>query len=423
LSIPLTILCTLLVGAVAMYLGANVATTEKRLLYRPRRLYTSKDADFKRALGILLGPPLVTGNKVTTLVNGDQIFPAMLEAIRAAQVSITFETFVFRDEIGCEFCNALSDAARRGVKVHILLDWLGSSAMDMKPLEATRAAGCELELYHKLSWYHLGRLNNRTHRKLLIVDGRVGFTGGAGMGREWLGNAQDPQHWRESHYRAEGPVVSQMQAVFIDNWIKATGRVLHGPDYFPGEQPRAGDMEAQMFGSSPVGGSESMHLMVLLALTAAQKTIDIENAYFVPDKLTVEALTSAARRGVKVRIIVPGRHTDARIQRWAARALYGELLHAGAEIYEYQPTMLHCKVMVIDGMWTSVGSANFDDRSFRLNDEANLNVFSADLAREQIALLEADIAQSRRMVLRRWAQRRVTRRFYERVALLMRSQL
>jgi cardiolipin synthase len=422
-SIGVTILLTLVVAAIALWIGANIATTEKRLLHRPRRLYTSRDADFKRALGILLGPPLVRGNRVTTLVNGDQIFPAMLEAIRSARSNVSFETFVFRDDIGCQFCQALSDAARRGVKVHILLDWLGSSSMDTRLLDATREAGCELELYHRLSWYHLGRLNNRTHRKLLVVDGKVGFTGGVGMGSEWLGNAQDPEHWRESHYRVEGPVVAQMQAVFIDNWIKATGRVLHGTDYFPLEPTPAGDMEAQMFGSSPVGGSESMHLMVLLALTAAHKSIDIENAYFVPDSLTVEALTAAAKRGVRVRIIVPGKHTDARVQRWAAQALYSELLAAGAEIYEYQPTMIHCKVMVIDGIWTSVGSANFDDRSFRLNDEANLNVFSEALAREQIELMDRDIAQSKRMAPRRWARRAISRRFYERLALLVRSQL
>jgi cardiolipin synthase len=213
-----------------------------------------------------------------------------------------------------------------------------------------------------------------------------------------------------------------MQAVFVDNWIKATGRVLHGADYFP-VQANAGEMDAQMFGSSPVGGSESMHLMVLLALTAAQTSIDIENAYFVPDRLTVEALLAAAARGVRVRIVVPGRYTDARVGRWAAQALYGDLLNAGVEIYEYQPTMIHCKVMVVDAAWTSVGSANFDDRSFRLNDEANLNVFSKPLALEQIRLIDLDITLSKKMVLRRWARRSVTRRLYERLALLLRSQL
>jgi cardiolipin synthase A/B len=423
LNVIAAVVATLLVGIAALWLGANLATTEKRLLYRPRRLYTSGDPDFRRALGILLGPPLVPGNRVTTLINGDRIFPPMLAAIRAAKISVTFETFVIRDPIGGAFCEALAAAAARGVTVCILIDWLGSRGMDPQLIEATRQAGCDLQLYHPPTWFHLGRLNNRTHRKVLIVDGVIGFTGGVGMGNEWLGDAQDEAHWRESHYQVEGPVVAQMQAVFVDNWIKATGRVLHGPEFFPLTHANAGDMDAQMFGSSPVGGSESMHLMILLALTAAQKSIDIENAYFVPDRLTAEALAVAARRGVRVRIVVPGKFTDARVGRWAAQALYGDLLDAGVEIYEYQPTMIHCKVLVIDGTWTSVGSANFDDRSFRLNDEANLNVFSSDLAAEQIRYIEADIASSKRMVLRRWVRRSSTRRIYESLALLLRSQL
>jgi cardiolipin synthase A/B len=416
------ILTTLLIGALIFAVGANVRTTEKRLLYRPRRLYTSGDADFRRALGILLGPPLVPGNRITTLVNGEQIYSAMLDAIREARTNITFETFVFRDEVGATFVEELANASRRGVQVHMMLDWLGSRTMNQDLLQAARAAGCELQLYHPPSWYHLGRLNNRTHRKLLIIDGRIGFTGGVGMGREWKPGCNGLPPWRETHFRAEGPVVAQMQAVFVDNWIKTTGRVLHGAEYFPTLAP-VGDMEAQMFGSSPVGGSESMHLMVLLALTAAKTSIDIENAYFVPDKLTVEALCSAARRGVRVRIVVPGRHTDARIGRWAAHGLYGALLESGIQLYEYQPTMMHCKVLVIDGLWSSVGSSNFDDRSFRLNDEANLNIFSRDVAREQIALIDADIQHSRRMVLNKWRHRKFGRRLNERLALLLRSQL
>jgi cardiolipin synthase len=421
-SVIAIVFTTLFITAFFIWIGANLATTEKRLLYRPRRLYTSGDADFRRALGILLGPPLVTGNRITSLVNGTQIYPAMLNAIRTAQTNITFETFVFRDGIGAKFVQELSAAARRGVQVHMLLDWLGSRTMDSHLLAAARTAGCDLHLYHPPSWYHLGRLNNRTHRKVLVIDGKIGFTGGVGMGVEWESGLSGLPPWRETHFKAEGPVVAQMQAVFVDNWIKTTGRVLHGAEYFP-RLPDAGDMDAQMFGSSPVGGSESMHLMVLLALTAAKTSIDIENAYFVPDKLTVEALCSAARRGVRVRIVVAGRYTDARIGRWAAHGLYGALLEAGIHIYEYQPTMMHCKVLVIDGVWSSVGSANFDDRSFRLNDEANLNVFSESLAREQIALIDADIVHSRRMVLKKWRNRKFGRRLNERLALLLRSQL
>ena len=416
------VLSTLLVAALVLWIGANLATTEKRLLYRPRRLYTSGDADFRRALGILLGPPLVGANRITTLVNGAQIYPAMLNAIRTAETNITFETFVFRDGVGATFVEELSAAARRGVQVHMLLDWLGSRTMNQHLLQAARAAGCDLHVYHPPSWYHLGRLNNRTHRKLLIVDGKLGFTGGVGMGIEWKDGLKGLPPWRDSHFKAEGPVVAQMQAVFVDNWIKATGRVLHGAEYFPKLAP-AGDMDAQMFGSSPVGGSVSMHLMVLLALGAAKASIDIENAYFVPDKLTVESLCSAARRGVRVRIVVPGRYTDARVGRWAAHGLYGALLAAGIQIFEFQPTMMHCKVLVIDGLWSSVGSANFDDRSFRLNDEANLNVFSRELAETQMSLIDADIKQSRRMVLKKWRNRKFGRRVNERLALLLRSQL
>jgi cardiolipin synthase len=416
------ILTTLLVGALILAVGANLRTTEKRLLYRPRRLYTSGDADFRRALGILLGPPLVPGNRISSLVNGEQIYPAMINAIRTARTNITFETFVFRDGVGAMFVEELANAARRGVQVHMLLDWLGSRTMNGNLLAAARTAGCDVQIYHPPSWYHPGRLNNRTHRKLLIVDGKLGFTGGVGMGIEWKDGLKGLPPWRETHFKAEGPVVAQMQAVFVDNWIKATGRVLHGAEYFP-RLASCGDMEAQMFGSSPVGGSESMHLMVLLALTAARSSIDIENAYFVPDKLTVEALCSAARRGVRVRIVVPGRHTDARIGRWAAQGLYGSLMESGIQLFEFQPTMMHCKVLVIDGVWSSVGSANFDDRSFRLNDEANLNVFSEELAREQIRLIDADIARSRRMVLNKWRHRKFGRRINERLALLLRSQL
>ena len=423
MSVFSIVLTTLFVTAFVLWIGANLATTEKRLLYRPRRLYTSGDADFKRALGILLGPPLVAGNKVTPLVNGAQIYPAMLNAIRTAQTNITFETFVFRDSIGATFVEELANAARRGVRVHMLLDWLGSRTMDSSMLATARAAGCDLQIYHPPSWYHLGRLNNRTHRKLLVIDGKIGFTGGVGMGVEWGDGIDGLPPWRENHYKAEGPVVAQMQAVFIDNWIKTTGRVLHGAEYFPKLSASSGDMDAQMFGSSPVGGSESMHLMVLLALTAAKTSIDIENAYFVPDKLTVEALCSAARRGLRVRIVVPGRHTDARIGRWAAQGLYGSLLKAGIQIFEYQPTMMHAKVLVIDEVWSSVGSSNFDDRSFRLNDEANLNVFSESLASEHLRIIDEDIQQSRRMVLQKWRHRKFGRRINERLALLLRSQL
>jgi cardiolipin synthase A/B len=421
-TIVSTVLITLIVSALILLLLVNMATAEKRLEHSPQHLYGSDDPDFRRALGVLLGPPIISGNQVETLINGDRIFPAMLDAIKEAKVSICFETFIFRDDIGSEFCKALSAAGKRGVKVHVLLDWAGSRRMDDRMIQNVARAGADVELYHELTWFHLGRLNNRTHRKLLVVDGRLGFTGGVGIGTEWTGDAQDPKHWRDNHYRVRGPVVAQMQAVFIDNWTKATGHVLHGEDYFP-ELKRAGDMDAQMFGSSPAGGSASMHLMVLLAIAAAEHSIDITNSYFVPDDLAVGALLDARKRGVRVRILVPGRYTDAPLGRYAAHALCGVLLEAGVEMYEYEPTMIHTKLIVVDDLWVSVGSSNFDDRSFRLNDEANLNVFSPELAREQIEQMEKDIRKARRLTLRRWVKRPTTRRLYENVAMLLRSQL
>jgi cardiolipin synthase len=306
--------------------------------------------------------------------------------------------------------------------MHVLLDWLGSKEMKPEPLELARDAGVQIRLYHELGWYHWRRVNNRTHRKILVVDGRIGFTGGLGIGHEWTGHGQDPQHWRDTHYRVTGPVVAQMQAVFIDNWIKATGEVLHGDVYFPTLE-QTGDLDAQMFSSSPEGGSESMHLMVLLAMTAASTSIDIQNSYFVPDALTISTLIAAKDRGVRVRVLVPNRHTDAPLGRWATQALYARLMKGGIEISEYEPTMLHCKLMIVDTIWVSVGSCNFDDRSFRLNDEANLNVFNSIFAGEMLGQFERDLNQSHRFTAPRWAKRSFTRRVLERVAIIFRSQL
>jgi cardiolipin synthase len=265
-------------------------------------------------------------------------------------------------------------------------------------------------------------MNNRTHRKVLVVDGKVGFTGGVGIADVWTGNAQDPEHWRDTHFRAEGPVVAQMQAVFMDNWIKVTGEVLHGIEYFPALTQR-GESAGQMFSSSPSGGSESMRLMYLLAITAAARSIDLSSAYFVPDDFTAKALVAAAKRGVRVRIITPGEHMDAETVQRASRARWGQLLEAGIEIYQYQPTMYHCKVMIVDKIWVSVGSTNFDNRSFSLNDEANLNIISAAFASRQIEIFQQDLARSRPVTLSEWQQRPFGEKFLDFLASLLRMQL
>ena len=397
-------------------LVANFSAGEKQVKQDIPRLYAVSDTQFERSLGVMLGPKIVGGNKVEALLNGDEIFPAMLKSIHEARHSVDLETYIYwSEEIGNQFADALAERARAGVKVHVLVDWVGSSKMDENAIQKMKDAGVQFEKYHPLRWYTLGRLNNRTHRKLMIVDGRIGYTGGVGIAGLWTGHAQDPDHWRDSHFRVEGPVVAQMQAVFMDNWIKTTGRVLHGPDYFPPLTP-AGDLQAQTFSSSPTGGTESMHLMYMLAFTAARQSIDIASAYFVPDERTRDTLLDAMKRGVKLRIIMPGEHTDADTVRSSSRGMWGELLKAGAEMYEYQPTMYHCKVMIVDGLLTSVGSTNFDDRSMRLNDEANVNVYDANFARRQTDIFNTDLTHAKRITYAAWLQRPWHEKLWEEVA-------
>ena len=419
LNIAMAVIATLSITLIAM----NFVSTEKQIKEQVRHEYAIDDPQFQRTISVLLGPPLLGGNKVETLVNGDRIFPPMLAAIRSAQKTITFETYIYwSGEIGKSFADALSERAKSGVKVHVILDWVGSNKMEDSQIEAMRSAGVEVERYHKPKWYTINRLNNRTHRKLLVVDGRVGFTGGVGIADKWSGDAQDPEHWRDTHYRIEGPAVAQMQAAFMDNWTKITGKVLHTPDYFP-ELAAAGSQRAQVFQSSIEGGAESMHLMYLLSIAAAKKTIHLSMAYFAPDDPAMEAMKDAMKRGVKLQIILPGPITDAQLVQDASRAKWGELLALGAEIWRYQTTMYHCKVLVVDGVWVSVGSTNFDPRSFRLNDEANLNVYDREVAARQMADFEKDLKNSKRVTLEEWEQRPWHEKLREKAALLVGPQL
>ena len=407
----------------SMASGCASSGGEKSVQHPVPRLYGADDPQFSRTMGTMLGADVLDGNRIEALLNGDEIFPAMLQAIRSARKTITFETFIYwSGAIGREFADALTERGRAGVKVHVLLDWVGSNKMDAKLLAEMEKAGVQVKKYHKLNWYQLGKLNNRTHRKLLIVDGWDGFTGGVGIADEWTGHAQDPEHWRDSHYRVQGPVVGQMQAVFMDNWIKVSGDVLHGSDYFPLLKP-AGSGKAHVFSSSASGGSESMRLMYLLAITAASHSVHLSTPYFVPDILTSNAIADAAKRGVNVQIITVGSHGDSETVRRASRARWGPLLEAGVEIYEYQPTMYHCKVMIVDALWVTVGSTNFDPRSFRLNDEANVSFFDTDFAKRHLDIFRQDLERSRRVTLQEWKDRPLVEKFWEHAASLLGSQL
>ena len=419
----MTIASTLVLTLVGALIAVNFTTGEKKVERNLPRLYSTQDSQFRRAMGSLLGPGIVGGNRVQELLNGEQIFPAMLAAIRSAKHTITFETYIYwSGDIGREFAEALAERSRGGVKVHVLLDWVGSAKIDASFLEQMKSAGVEIEKFHKPEWHTLARMNNRTHRKLLVIDGSTGFTGGVGIAPKWTGSGQDAEHWRDSHFRIEGPAVAQMQAVFMDNWLKITGKVMHGESYFPALQTM-GSSDAQVFSSSPSGGSESMELMYHLSITAAERTIDLSSAYFVPDELTTKALTDALRRGVKIRIITPGEIIDTETVRAASRGSWGPLLKAGAEIHEYQPSMYHCKVMIVDNLLVSVGSTNFDNRSFRLNDEANLNIFDATFAERQTRIFQDDLQRSRQVTFDAWAARPFREKMKERLALILESQL
>ena len=414
---------TFIVTDIGIFLVMNFSMGEKHLKQDVRRLYGTAEPQFQRVMGTLLGPGIVDGNRAQEYLNGDQIFPAMLGAIRSAKRSITFETYIYwSGDIGREFADALAERARAGVKVHVLLDWVGSAKIDESFYAEMEKAGIEVKKFHKPHWSNLGKMNNRTHRKILISDGKLGFTGGVGIAPQWTGNGQDADHWRDTHYSVEGPVVAQMQAVFMDNWLKAAGQVLHGEAYFP-QIAAVGTSRAQVFSSSPTNGSENMHLMYLMAITAATKSIDISSAYFVPDDVSTRAMTDALKRGVKIRIITPGKIIDTDTVRAASRGKWGPLLEVGAQIFEYQPSMYHCKAMIVDNIMVSVGSTNFDNRSFRLNDEANLNIYDVPFATRQTAVFEDDLKNAQQITHAMWLERPWREKVGERIALLLESQL
>ena|SRR5688572_4149203 len=418
-----TITTTVLVTLVVVMVVLTFSRSEKKLSTKVEHRYALADPQFRREMSVMLGPSITGGNTVTALQNGVEIFPAMLAAIRSAQTSITFETYIYwSGEIGEAFTEALSERARAGIPVNVTVDWLGSVKMERALLGRMEQAGVRVKRYRPLRWYSVRRLNNRTHRKLLVVDGRIGFTGGVGIADLWQGNAEDPDHWRETHFRIEGPVVAQFQAAFNDNWIKSTGELLNGPNYFP-SLPRTGELDAHLFIASPAGGSESMHLMYLLALAASVKSIDLAAAYFVPDELVTQAFLAARKRGVRVRILVPGPHIDTEAVRLASKATWGVLLNAGVEIYVYQPTMLHTKLLIIDGEMVSVGSTNFDPRSFRLNDEANLNVYDTAFAAQMTAVFESDLKPTIRYTHEMWTRRPLREKLVEKLLRPIRSQL
>ncbi len=418
-----TLLITIVITVFVVIISMNFHRPEKSVRHKIEHCHAIDDPQFELEMDAMLGPALLPGNDIRPLQNGEEIFPAMLEAIRGARSSITFETYIYwSGDIGREFADALKERADAGIPVHVMLDWAGSAKMDDHLLDELTDAGVEVEQYHPLRWYSMSRLNNRTHRKLLVVDGRIGFTGGVGIADQWQGHAQDPDHWRDIHFRIEGPAVAQLQAGFMDNWIKTTGRVLHSDRYYPNLKP-AGDTGMHLFVSSPAGGSASMYLMYLLAVAAAVESIDLQAAYFIPDRLMVDALIAARNRGARIRLVVPGRYIDSALVRLASKRRWGRLLAAGVEIFEYQATMMHNKMLILDGRLVSVGSTNFDMRSFDLNDEASLNIYSTAFGKQMTAVMNADLQHATPYTLDMWRRRSWPQKLGELLVRPLESQL
>ena len=366
--------------------------------------------------------PFVAGNSVDLLNNGDAFYPRMLEAIAEARVSITIEAYIYwAGEVGAVFARALADRAKAGVIVKILLDAIGSASIGADILETLEEAGCQVAWYNPIHWYTLGRFNNRTHRKSLIVDGHIAFTGGAGIADHWRGNARGPDEWRDMQIRLEGPAVTPLQAGFAYNWQMTTGELLSGAVYYPSIAP-CGHLSAQTLMSSPESGASTVRTMYYLSIVCARKSIYIANSYFLPDAVAIETLIEARKRGIDVRIMVSGIRNDNWLARQNSVRLFGRLLEAGIPIYEYNRTMLHHKTMVVDGVWVTIGTTNFDNRSFAHNEESNVCVFDRDLAQQLQNIFCEDVAVCERVDYAQWKHRGVWARTQEFVASFFEEQ-
>ena len=395
---------TLALTLVAVVAALNLMPDRRELRGPVTAQMAPTDSDFQRTMAGLFGSSLMDGNSIDILQNGDDIFPAMLEAIASARTSINFETYIYwTGQIAQDFAQALVERAQAGVEVRVLLDWVGSVSMDEALIAAMEDAGIQVKRFRPVRWYTLDRINNRTHRKFLVVDGRVGFIGGVGIGDEWLGDARTPDEWRETHYRVTGPVVAAMLGGFVSNWVEDTGEVLQGDAFFPPLE-QTGDITAQLVLSS-TGSRNYIHLMLMTALASAQEHIRMTTPYFVPDEVAIAQLRNARARGVEVDIIVPGEHMSKEMVRYTSRHLWKPLLQAGVRIHEFQPTFMHAKLLIVDNQFVSIGSTNFDERSFRLNDEANLNVYDQNFAAAKTEIFEADLSRAREYTLQNWQNR------------------
>jgi cardiolipin synthase len=379
--------------------------------------------EFPVTMAGMTGMPLVPGNQAALFNNGDEFFPAMLEAVESAEHSITMEQYIFWDgRIGQRFAEVFAEKARQGIAVKLLLDAVGSSNVGEPVLKILEAGGCQLAWFRPIHWYTMNRANHRNHRKSLIVDGKIAFTGGAGLADHWLGKAKNARSWRDIMIRVEGPAVLEQQSGFAQNWLQCTGEILTGHDYFPLPSP-AGDIGVQTIQSSPFEGTGAAGTMHLIALQCARRHLYIANPYFIPDARMIEMLARACARGVSVKLMVAGKHNDTWWARQNSVRLYGKLIEAGVEIYEFQPTMLHQKILIVDNAWASVGTANFDNRSLSLNEETSVCFHDRTLVNTLYDVFLADLERCRKVQLNRWKRRGFWQRAGEQFASLMEDQM
>jgi cardiolipin synthase len=371
--------------------------------------------DFLRMLAALSNSTIHRNTRIEVLTNGEAFYEAELEAIRAARRNVNIEAYIFqKGKVAQRFIEALAERASAGVQVNLVIDAIGSFLTRKKYFDALRAAGGRVEVYHPIRLHTLPRINNRTHRELIVVDGEIGFIGGAGIGDHWLyGKGKSPR-WRDSMFRIEGEAVVDLQSTFVENWLEASGEVLAGIEYFPEARP-AGAASVLVVDSSPsVGQSTRARFLYQTLIASARKSILIETPYFLPDRSAREEIVRAMKeRGVEVKIITPGKETDHLLTRTSSRRLYGALLRSGARIFEYLPSMMHAKVMIVDDVWSVVGSTNLDNRSFGLNDEVNLAAFDRDLAVRLQQDFARDLTYCAEITYEEWKRRSLFERAHE----------
>jgi cardiolipin synthase len=377
---------------------------------------------FVEAAAALLNNPVYRGGEVTLLQNGDVFYPAMLEAIRSATDNITFEVYIFEpDEIGRRFMDALIDRARGGVEVRLLVDWFGSLKFRQRHRDELSRAGVQVQVFRPFSLRNLVRIYRRTHRRAIVIDGRVAFTGGAAISKKWAGDVRNPHEWRDSMTRVTGPLVSGIQSAFAVNWVYCTGEVLTASRFLPPIAPGTGPRSVSVV-SSPSDAAQPIRVLFWLSFAHARRRLWICNSYFIPDPRLRKAVVDRARQGVDVRILVPGNHTDAIPVQFAGRSYYEELLAAGVRIFEFLPAMMHAKTVVVDDAWSVIGSANMDERSMELNEENIVGIADPAFARAVADGLERDFARSREVMLEEWRWRPVWQRGLERLAKVLIEQ-